>query len=55
MLSITEMKTKLEQALDILNNIEDSSNYDIKNLGKAITILQDIDLDKEYKKYNEVE
>jgi hypothetical protein len=52
MLSLRELKVKKNEVLDILYDMEDSSNYDVKSLGKVIDILQDLDFDKEFIKYN---
>ena len=52
MLNKTQCKKELKKILHKLYQIEDSTNYDIKPLGKAITLIQNIDIDNEYIKYN---
>lgn len=43
-MSETEAKKQLEKALKILHEIEDKTNYEIKPLGKAITLLMGLNL-----------
>ena len=49
-LSVRECKEEISLILNKLYWIEDNTNYDVKPLGKAIDLLQRIDLDKEFKK-----
>lgn len=41
-----ECKTECEKALNILHKLEDNTNYEIKELGKAITLLMGINFNK---------
>ena len=50
--SLSNIKKSLSVALNMLHHVEDLTNYDIKDLGKAITLIQGIDIDKEFKKYH---
>lgn len=38
----------LEQALDLLHKLEDRTNYEIKNLGEAVTLLQAVNIKKKW-------
>jgi len=51
-LNIKESKALLDDVLTNLYLLEDNTNYDIKALARAVNILQGINLDEEYKKYN---
>ena len=50
--SLTSIKMRYTEALDSLYILEDLTNYDIKSLSKIINLMQKIDIDKEFKKYN---
>ncbi len=50
--SVKECNVELEKALLILHQLEDQTNYDIKGLGKAITLLMELDFNKEFKVFN---
>jgi hypothetical protein len=43
----------LDKVLNILYELEDKTNYDIKKLGRAITLLQEVDIVKEFFIHNE--
>ncbi len=50
--STRQLKKSQEQVLELLYTMEDNTNYECKPISKCINILQKLDLDKEYKKYN---
>ena len=53
--SLTNIKKQYEKTLKQLYHLEDLTNYDIKELSKCIDILQKVDIENKYKKFNEVE
>lgn len=50
--SLSNIKKLTNKILNDLHKLEDLTNYDIKNIGKCIDIMQEINIDAEYKKYN---
>lgn len=50
--SLINIKNKHIKLLKMAYHLEDLTNYDIIALGKAIDILQKIDIDKEFNKHN---
>ena len=41
-----------DKILDDLLLLEDITNYDVKSIGKAVDIMQKLDLKEEFKKHN---
>jgi len=50
MIKLSKIRKELEKVLDKLHAIEDMTNYEVKQISKCIDILQELDIDKEYKK-----
>jgi hypothetical protein len=48
------IKNKFEKLVNLAYELEDLTNYDIKELGRVINILQRIDIEKEYEKYHKI-
>lgn len=51
---LSNIKKRFNKILNDLYYLEDLTNYNIKDLGKTIDIMQKINIDKEFKKHNEV-
>lgn len=51
-MSENEAKSEIARALNILHEVEDKTNYEIKPLGKAITLLMGLNLSPKQQKEN---
>lgn len=51
MITLTETKILATKILTDLYTLEDFTNYEIKKISKCIKIMQELDLDKEYRNH----